>query len=98
MKVRFEAKVTRGFSLSPRRFCDSLSPLASRLAVDLFREEKSRKTSGTRVLYHTLIDLSAFDALRQALPSLVVYVFVLNERHNPERLLHVRNDFVISGS
>ena len=48
MKVRFEAKVTRGFSLSPRRFRDSLS-LPSRLALDLFREEKSRKTSGTRV-------------------------------------------------
>ena len=46
MKVRFEAKVTRGFSLSPRRFRDSLSPLP----LDLFREEKSRKTSGTRVL------------------------------------------------
>ena len=45
MKVRFEAKVTRGFSLSPRRFRDSLSPLP----LDLFREEKSRKTSGTRV-------------------------------------------------
>ena len=48
MKVRFEAKVTRGFSLS-----SSLSRLvvaASRLALDLFREEKSRKTSGTRVM------------------------------------------------
>ena len=45
MKVRFEAKVTRGFSLCPRRFRDSLSPLP----LDLFREEKSRKTSGTRV-------------------------------------------------
>ena len=48
MKVRFEAKVTRGFSLS-----SSLSRLvvaASRLALDLFREEKSRKTSGTRVV------------------------------------------------
>ena len=45
MKVRFEAKVTRGFSLSPRRFRDSLSPLRGLL----FREEKSRKTSGTRV-------------------------------------------------
>ena len=47
MKVRFEAKVTRGFSLS-----SSLSRLvvaASWLALDLFREEKSRKTSGTRV-------------------------------------------------
>ena len=33
-------------------------------------------------LYHTLIDLSAFDALRQALPSLVVFVFVLSELHN----------------
>ena len=49
-------------------------------------------------LYHTLIDLSAFDALRQALPSLVVFVFVLNERHNLERLLCVQHDFVISGS
>ena len=47
MKVRFEAKVTRGFSLSPRRFRDSLSPLA----LDLFQEEKSRKTSGTRVVF-----------------------------------------------
>ena len=45
MKVRFEAKVTRGFSLSPRRFRDSLSPLS----LDLFREEKSRKTFGARV-------------------------------------------------
>ena len=45
MKVRFEAKVTRGFSLSPRRFRNWLSPLA----FDLFRKEKSRKTSGTRV-------------------------------------------------
>ena len=49
MKVRFEAKVTRGFSLSPRRFHNSLSP-ASRLALDLFRKEKSRKTFGTRVI------------------------------------------------
>ena len=43
MKVRFEAKVTRGFSLS------RLVVAASRLALDLFRKEKSRKTSGTRV-------------------------------------------------
>ena len=35
MKVRFEAKVTRGFSLSPRRFRDSLS-LPSRLVVAAF--------------------------------------------------------------
>ena len=49
-------------------------------------------------LYHTLIDLSAFDALRQALPSLVVFVFVLKKRHNLERLLCVQHDFVISGS
>ena len=32
MKVRFEAKVTRGFSLSPRRFRDSLSPLRDSLS------------------------------------------------------------------
>ena len=35
MKVRFEAKVTRGFSLSPRRFRDSLS-LPLRLVVAAF--------------------------------------------------------------
>ena len=48
MKVRFEFKVTRFFSLS-----SSLSRLvvaASRLALDLFREQKSRKTSGTKVI------------------------------------------------
>ena len=44
------------------------------------------------------MDLSAVDALRQALPSLVVFVFVLNERHNLERLLCVQHDFVISAS
>ena len=48
MKVRFEAKVTRGFSLSSSRSRHVVA--ASRLAPDLFREEKSRKTSGTRVV------------------------------------------------
>ena len=33
MKVRFEANVTRGFSLSPRRFRDSLSPLHGLLLI-----------------------------------------------------------------
>ena len=49
MKVRFEAKVTRVFfSLSPS--LSRLVVVASRLVLDLFREEKSRNTSGTRVL------------------------------------------------
>ena len=40
-----------------RRLASSLTRLvvaASRVAVDLFREEKSRKTSGTRVMKTTI--------------------------------------------
>ena len=40
MKVRFEAKVTRGFSLSPRRFRNSLSPLRGLLLISLQRKIK----------------------------------------------------------
>ena len=54
MKVKFEAKVTRGFSLSSSLL--QLVVAASRLALDLFSEEKSRKTSGTRVAVCSLTD------------------------------------------
>ena len=47
MKVRFEAKVTRSFSPSPRRFATRCRRSAAR---SLFREETSQeKRSGTRV-------------------------------------------------
>ena len=51
MKVRFKSKVTRGFSISPLR--DSYSPLRGSLTA-LSCREKSRKTSGTRVVTPTL--------------------------------------------
>ena len=47
MKVRFKSKVTRGFSFSSLR--NSYSPLGGSLTT-LSCGEKSRKTSGTRVL------------------------------------------------
>ena len=41
IKVRFEAKVTRGFSLSPRCFRDSLSPLRSLLSLSRRKIKKN---------------------------------------------------------
>ena len=42
MKVRFEAKVTRGFSLSPRRFRDSLSPLCGFLLISFAKKNQEK--------------------------------------------------------
>ena len=42
MKVRFEAKVTRGFSLSPRRFRDSLSPLHGLLLISFAKKNHEK--------------------------------------------------------
>ena len=42
MKVRFEAKVTRGFSLSPRRFRDSLSPLRGLLLISFAKKNQEK--------------------------------------------------------
>ena len=41
MKVRFEAKVTRGFSLSPRRFHGWLSPLSGLLSLSRRKIKKN---------------------------------------------------------
>ena len=42
IKVRFEAKVTRGFSLSPCRFCDSLSPLRGLLLISFAKKNQEK--------------------------------------------------------
>ena len=42
MKVRFEAKVTRGFSLSPRRFRNSLSPLRGLLLISFAKKNQEK--------------------------------------------------------
>ena len=42
MKVRFEAKVTRGFSLSQRRFRDSLSPLRGLLLISFAKKNQEK--------------------------------------------------------
>ena len=42
MKVRFEAKVTRGFSVSPRRFRDSLSPLRGLLLISFAKKNQEK--------------------------------------------------------
>ena len=42
MKVRFEAKVTRGFSLSPRRFRDSLSSLRGLLLISFAKKNQEK--------------------------------------------------------
>ena len=42
MKVRFEAKVSWGFSLSPRRFRDSLSPLRSLLSISFAKKNQEK--------------------------------------------------------
>ena len=42
MKVRFEAKVTRGFSLSPRRFRNSLSPLRGLLLISFAKKTQEK--------------------------------------------------------
>ena len=42
MKVRFEAKVTRGFSLSPRRFRNSLSPLRGLLLISFANKNQEK--------------------------------------------------------
>ena len=42
MKVRFEAKVTRGVSLSPRRFCDLLSPLRGLLLISVAKKNQEK--------------------------------------------------------
>ena len=69
MKMRFEAKVTGGFSLSL-----SLSRLvaASPLALDLFREEKSRKTSGTGVGKHWPLSRGYFGSWGHILVAVAV--------------------------
>ena len=42
MKVRFEAKVTRGFSLSPRPFGDSLSLLRGLLLISFAKKNQEK--------------------------------------------------------
>ena len=42
MKVRFEAKVTRGFTLSSRRFHDSLSPLRGLLLISFAKKNQEK--------------------------------------------------------
>ena len=42
MKVRFEAKVTRGFSLSPRRFRNSLSLLHGLLLISFTKKNQEK--------------------------------------------------------
>ena len=42
MEVRFEVKVTRGFSLSPRRFRDSLSPLRRLLLISFAKKNQEK--------------------------------------------------------
>ena len=42
MKVRFEAKVTRGFSLSPRRLRDLLSPLRGLLLISFAKKNQEK--------------------------------------------------------
>ena len=42
MKVRFEAKVTRGFSISPRRFRNSLSPLRGLLFISFAKKNQEK--------------------------------------------------------
>ena len=76
MKVRFEAKINhRFFSLA-----SSLSRLvvaASRLALDLFGEEKSRKTSGTRVGEEMLRTKIVSTILKENLDQNVLRPFVI---------------------
>ena len=74
MKVRFDAKITKGFSLSPRLF---RVLAASRLALDLFREEKSRKTSGTRVGEKMLRTKIVSTILKENLDQNVLRPFVI---------------------
>jgi len=42
MKVRFEAKVTRGFSLSPVAFRDTLSPLRGLLLISFAKKNQEK--------------------------------------------------------
>ena len=42
MKLRFEAKVTRGFSLSPHRFRDTLSPLRGLLLISFAKKNQEK--------------------------------------------------------
>ena len=51
MKVRFEANKTRGFSLSPRRFRDSFSPLRGLLSLLREKIKKSHWDQGSALCY-----------------------------------------------
>ena len=51
MNVRFEAKVTRGFSLSPRRFGDSLSPHRGLLSLLREKIKKNLWDQGSALCY-----------------------------------------------
>ena len=53
MKVRFEAKVTRGFSLSPRRFRNSLSPLRGLLLIS-FAKKNQGKSLGPGYVFNCM--------------------------------------------
>ena len=58
MKVRFEAKVNRGFSLSPRRFRDLLSPLRSLLLISVAKKNQEKPLEpGYRLALHDLFFL-----------------------------------------
>ena len=69
MKVRFEAKVTRGFSLSPRRFRDSLSPLRGLLLISFAKKNQEKPLapgyttanfhvrSALKLYYHQIADI-----------------------------------------
>ena len=55
MEVRFEVKVTRGFSVSPRRFRDSLSPLRGLLLISFAKKNQEKPLGpGYQELFPTL--------------------------------------------
>ena len=60
MKVRFEAKVTRGFSLSPRRFRDSLSPLRGFLLISFAKKNQEKPLGSGYFRPNKLTHFSAF--------------------------------------
>ena len=80
MKVRFEAKVTRGFSLSPRRLCDSLSPLRGLLLIS-FVKKNQEKPLGPGYNSVNQLKLSISNAFVLCASILGLLLWEAEERH-----------------
>ena len=80
MKMKFEAKVTRGFSLFTRRFRDSLSPLRGLLLISFAKKNQEKPLDQGSIIASLLTLSQVFDN----------YVH-FNKRHSSKSLRDTEN-------